>query len=278
MTARVLGGRSLARATIAGVREDAERRSAARGRAPVLCALAVDPDPGERSYLAIQARVAATAAVTYRTEVLGAGATTEEVVRSVRAFCADPEVDGVFLSLPLPGHVNAEDALEALDPDRDADAIGRTSLSRLLLSDRARMPATARAVLAILEEAGVRLAGAHVTLVGRGRTAGLPILLALMHAGATVTVVHRLEPDLPARVRAADILVSAVGQPGLIRAKDIRPGSVVVDVGTSEEGGVLRGDVEPEAAEVCAAFTPVPGGVGPVTTAFLMRGTLEVMR
>lgn len=278
MTARILGGRALAQEKIAVVRDEAKQRAARRGRAPLLCALAVDPDPGERSYLGIQSRVARQAGIVYRTEILDGGSVTEDVVRSVRSLCADPEVDGVFLSLPLPAHVDTEAALEALDPQRDADAIGRTSLSRLMLSDRARKPATARAVLAILGEAGLRVAGSQVTLVGRGRTAGLPILLALMHAGATVTVVHRADPDLPARVRQAGILVTAVGQPGLIRAVDLKPGSVVVDVGTCEEGGILKGDVEPEAAEVCAAFTPVPGGVGPVTTAFLMQGTLEVMR
>ena len=278
MTARLLGGRGLARRIEEDVRTEAALRTRDRGRPPVLCALAVDPDAGERSYLAIQARIAREVGIVYRTEVLAGEAGTKEVVDAVRALCEDRQVDGVFLSLPLPAAVDTEAALEALDPERDVDAIGRSCLSRLLVSEEARMPATARAVITILEEAKVALAGARVTVIGRGRTAGLPILLGLMHAGATVTVVSRFDAALSQHVRTADLLVTAVGEPGLVRARDLRPHSIVVDVGTAEEGGILRGDVEPQARDVCAAFTPVPGGVGPVTTAFLMKGTLEVLR
>lgn len=268
----------MARRIREAVRAEAKRRTAARGRPPLLAALAVAPDAGETSYLDMQARVARDTGIRYRTHVLDVGVTTAQVCAVVERLCADPEVDGLFVSLPLPGHVDTEAVLDAVDPERDADALGRGLLARLMLDPEARMPATARAVLAVLEEADVTLAGAHVTLVGRGRTAGLPVMLALMNAGATVTVVHRLDPDLPGRIRGAPIVIAAVGQPSLIRARDLRADAIVVDVGTTEDGGILRGDVEPEAVDVCAALTPVPGGVGPVTTAFLMANTLEVMR
>lgn len=278
MTAARLGGRALAQRLREEVRSEAQDLTETRGRAPSVCALSVDPDAGERSYLAIQAQVAEKAGIRYRAMTLPGQPTTAEAVSAVRGLCADPDIDGVFVSMPLPRGVDSEAVLDALDPARDVDAISRTCLSRLLVSEKARVPATAKAVLAVLGEAGLTIARSRITLVGRGRTAGLPILLALMHAGATVTVVHRLDPNLREQVRQADVLVTAVGQPGLIRAEDLRPGSVVVDVGTHEDGGILRGDVEPQASEVCAAYTPVPGGVGPVTTVFLMKGALEVMR
>lgn len=244
---------------------------------PRIVAFAVAPDGGSRSYLDMQARAAASVGLDLRVECMDGEATTALARERVGALCADPAVDGVLFSWPLPRQLEAERVLEALDPRKDVDAVSPACLGRLAVDAGARAPATARAVMSVLAQAGGDIAGARVTLVGKGRTAGLPTLLLMLHAGAEVTVVHRKSHDVHGAVRAADIVVSAAGAPGLIRVEDIKPGAIVVDVGTTDVDGRLMGDVEPGADAVAAAITPVPGGVGPVTIAHLLKNALGVV-
>lgn len=277
MTARRLGGRDGASEVRAEVTARMRVHLARGGAPPRIVAFAVRPDGGGRSYLETQARAAAQAGLDFRLESLDGAVTAATARHALTALCADPNVDGVLLSWPLPRDLEAERVVEALDPAKDVDAVSPVCLGRLAVDASARAPATGRAVMTVLAQAVGDIAGARVTLVGKGRTAGLPALLLLLHAGAEVTVVHRKAHDLRAAVRSADVVVSAAGVPGLIRAEDIQPGAVVVDVGTTEVEGRLVGDVAPEAAEVASALTPVPGGVGPVTIAHLLRNALGVV-
>ena len=277
MSARRLGGREAASEVRAEVSARMRVHLARGGRPPHIVAFAIDPDGGSRSYLEVQARAAASAGLDLRLECLDGQTTTSAARDRVAALCADPEVDGVLFSWPLPRHLEAERVLEALDPAKDVDAISTACLGRLVVDAGARAPATARAVMTVLAQAGADFAGARVTLVGKGRTAGLPTLMLLLHAGLEVTVVHRKSHDVRGAVREADIVISAAGSPGLIRVEDIKPGAIVVDVGTTEVDGKLMGDVEPGAEAVASAITPVPSGVGPVTIAHLLKNALGVV-
>jgi methylenetetrahydrofolate dehydrogenase (NADP+)/methenyltetrahydrofolate cyclohydrolase len=277
MTARRLGGRDLASEVRAEVAARLRVHLARGGRAPRLVAFAVAPTGGERAYLETQARAAEAAGFTFRLEALHASTDTAAARERLARLSADPEVDGVLVSWPLPPALERERVLEALDPRKDVDALSPAWLGRLAVDPTARAPATARAVMAILAQAGVDLGRSRVTLVGAGRTAGLPTLLLLLGAGAQVRVVHRPEHGVEAAVRDADVVVAAAGRPGVVSASALRPGAVVVDVGVTEVEGRLLGDVAGEVAAVASAYTPVPGGVGPVTVSYLLLNALEAV-
>lgn len=276
MTARALGGRALAQGVRETVATRLTRHLDAGGRPPRVVAFTVRPDPAVRAYLDGQARAAAKAGLAWRIEAGDGDESTAQARDRLARLCDDPAVDGVVVAWPMPAGVDGERVLEALDPHKDVDALGPACLGRLAVDRSARAPATARAVMAVLQDGVGELAGRRVTLVGKGRTAGMPTLFLLLHAGAVVEVLHSRAGDLGPRVREADILVSCVGRPGLVRAADVRPGAVVVDVGMAEVEGSLVGDVEPAVADTAAAYTPVPGGVGPVTLALLLDNALAV--
>jgi methylenetetrahydrofolate dehydrogenase (NADP+)/methenyltetrahydrofolate cyclohydrolase len=278
VTARPLWGARIAQEVREAVARAVKERVQQGHRPPCLAAVAVDPDGGALSYLRVQERAAHTVGMTYRRVVLGPQADTRQAVRAVEALCQDPGVDGVFLSWPFPAGVDGEAVLSALDPARDVDAITPASLGRLAVDPGARLAATARAVLALLAAVPIALPGRRVALVGQGRTAGLPLLLALLHRGASVMAVSREDPRPSSLLRQAEVVVTAVGKPGLVGPEDLSPGAVVVDVGTTEVDGKLWGDVQPQAYGRCRAYAPVPGGVGPLTTAYLLANTLEVLR
>lgn len=272
-----MGGREVAAQVRAEVVARLRVHQARGGRPPRLCAFAVEPDAGARSYLQTQARAAAAAGVAFRVEAMPGPVGAAAVRERLEDLSADAAVDGILVSWPLGAGVDAGRALDGLDPRKDVDAITPACLGRLAIDPAVRAPATGRAVMALLGQAGTDLAEAKVTLVGTGRTAGLPTLLLLLHAGAQVTVVDRPGHDVAGAVRAADVVVSAAGVPHLVPADAIGAGAVVIDVGTSEVHGRLVGDVAPAAAEVAGAYAPVPGGVGPVTVAYLLLNALELV-
>ena len=286
MTATVLDGVATATAV---KHELAERIAAlkARGVVPGLGTLLVGEDPGSLSYVAGKHRDCAEVGIESIRVDLPADASAEQVRDAVLALNANPAVTGYIVQLPLPAGLDENAMLELMDPDKDADGLHPTNLGRLVLGVAGELdsplPCTPAGIVELLERYGVTIAGKHVVVIGRGLTVGRPLGLLLTRKGldATVTLTHSRTVDLASFVRQADIVVAAVGVPGLIKPDWVKPGAAVLDVGITRvvnpETGKARlvGDVDPAVAEVAGYLSPVPGGVGPMTRAMLLKNVVD---
>ncbi|SHG97233.1 bifunctional 5,10-methylenetetrahydrofolate dehydrogenase/5,10-methenyltetrahydrofolate cyclohydrolase [Streptoalloteichus hindustanus] len=275
MTAARLAGRQLA----ASLRGEAARRVASlaeEGVTPRLSVVTATADEASAAYVRMIAKAAASVGITCDVVDLGPDAEHARIAQTLSSLSADDAVHGVILQAPLPGGARREELAASIDPAKDVDGANPLSLGRLAAGLPAFAPATAAAVVAVLEHHGVELAGRHVVVVGRSTVVGKPVAHLLLDRNATVTVCHSRTRDLAATTSRGEVLVAAVGRAGLITPDHVQPGAVVVDVGTNPtpDGGLV-GDVDPAVAESVAALTPVPGGVGPVTTALLLHHTVE---
>jgi methylenetetrahydrofolate dehydrogenase (NADP+)/methenyltetrahydrofolate cyclohydrolase len=281
VTARILDGKAAA----AAVKDDLRARVKAlgeRGIVPGLGTILVGDDPGSRAYVEGKHRDCAEVGIASIRRDLPADATQEHVEAVVAELNQDDACHGYIVQLPLPKHLDTGRILELIDPDKDADGLHPVNLGRLVLGFEGPLPCTPRGIVHLLRLADVPLKGAEVTVVGRGTTVGRPLglLLTRRTENATVTLCHTGTVDLAAHTRRADIVVAAVGVPGLITADMVRPGATVVDVGITrvvgEDGkGRYTGDVDPGVREVAGALVPVPGGVGPMTRAMLLTNVVE---
>ncbi|MGI8697602.1 MAG: bifunctional methylenetetrahydrofolate dehydrogenase/methenyltetrahydrofolate cyclohydrolase [Mycobacteriales bacterium] len=276
MSATTLDGKAAA----ASVRADLMSRVAeltSRGRTPGLGTVLVGDDPGSRSYVAGKHRDCAQVGIASIERVLPSTATQEQVAGVVDELNADPACTGYIVQLPLPAGLDAGAVLERIDPAKDADGLHPVNLGRLVLMERGPLPCTPRACVELLRAYGVALAGANVTIVGRGVTVGRPLglLLTRRTENATVTLCHTGTKDLAAHLRSADIVVAAAGVAGLVRAEDVKPGAAVLDVGITRTDAGLVGDVDPGVREVAGWLAPIPGGVGPMTRAMLLTNVVE---
>lgn len=276
MTATLLDGK----ATSAAIRADLEQRVAAlreRGVIPGLGTVLVGDDPGSRSYVAGKHRDCAQVGIASISRELPATASQQDVLDVVAELNADPACTGYIVQLPLPKGLDAGEVLAAMDPEKDADGLHPMNLGRLVLMEDGPLPCTPRACLELLRRYDVPLAGADVTVIGRGVTVGRPIglLLTRRSENATVTLCHTGTRDLQAAVRRADIVVAAAGVPGLIGPDWIKPGAAVLDVGITRTDAGLVGDVDPGVREVAGHVAPMPGGVGPMTRAMLLSNVVE---
>lgn len=243
---------------------------------PCLAAVSVGAQPDDRAYLRSIALSAEGCGVAVRPVPLPADCAPEALTDTLRALSADGAVHGVLLLRPLPEALRAQELLDTLDARKDVDGMTTRSLGALVTGAAGFAPCTAEACMELLRAHGIDPAGRRVTVVGRSLVIGRPAALLLTRADATVTLCHRKTPDLAARCRDADILLAAAGAPGLITTDFVRPGQIVLDAGaTALPDGTLRGDVAPDAAAI-AVCTPVPGGIGSVTTALLLRHTVQV--
>jgi methylenetetrahydrofolate dehydrogenase (NADP+)/methenyltetrahydrofolate cyclohydrolase len=271
MTARILDGR----ATAAAIREDLTLRVAElarRGITPGLGTVLVGDDPGSVSYVNGKHRDCAQVGIASIRRDLPADATQAEVEAVVDELNTDPACTGYIIQLPLPAGLDAQSLLERMDPAKDADGLHPINLGRLVLGEPGPVPGTPEGIIALLRHYDIPLAGADVTVIGRGITVGrsLGLLLTRRSENATVTLCHTGTKDLTAHTRSADIVVVAAGRPGLLTAEMIKPGAVVVDVGITRTDAGLVGDVAPGVAEVAGWLAPIPGGVGPMTRAMLL--------
>lgn len=242
---------------------------------PCLAAVSVGAQPDDRAYLRSIALSAEGCGITVRPVPLSADCAPDTLTDTLRALSADGAVHGVLLLRPLPEALRAQEILDTLDARKDVDGMTTRSLGALVTGAAGFAPCTAEACMELLRAHGIDPAGRRVTIVGRSLVIGRPAALLLTRADATVTLCHRKTPDLAARCRDADILLAAAGTPGLITTDFVRPGQIVLDAGaTALPDGTLRGDVAPEAAAI-AVCTPVPGGIGSVTTALLLRHTVQ---
>ena len=276
MTAVILDGR----ATAAAIKEDLTRRVAALARAgtvPGLGTILVGDDPGSRAYVAGKHRDSVQVGIASIRRDLPAGATQKQVEAVVDELNADPACTGYIVQLPLPPGLDAQRVLNRMDPAKDADGLHPVSLGRLVLNEPGPLPATPRGIVELLRRYDVPIAGADVTVIGRGITVGraLGLLLTRRSENATVTLTHTGTKDLPAHTRQADIVVVAAGRPGLLTADMVKPGAAVLDVGITRTEAGLVGDVAPEVAEVAGYLAPMPGGVGPMTRAMLLANVVD---
>jgi methylenetetrahydrofolate dehydrogenase (NADP+) / methenyltetrahydrofolate cyclohydrolase len=258
----------------------------AQGIMPGLGTLLVGDDPGSQWYVAGKHRDCEEVGIASFRKDLPATATREEVLAAIAQFNSDPEVTGYIVQLPLPGHLDTDEVLEAIDPDKDADGLHPMNLGRLVNKVSGELtsplPCTPQGIVELVHRSGFSFEGKHVVVLGRGVTVGRPIGLLLTRKGidATVTLTHTKTRDIGALLRQADVVVAAAGVGGMVTADMVKPGAIVLDVGVSREvregRSVVVGDVDESVWEIAAAVSPNPGGVGPMTRALLLRNVVDM--
>jgi len=243
-----------------------------------LATVLVGDDPASHVYVTKKHEAAVAAGIKSIDRRLSADTAQDELLAVLEELNGDDEVDGILVQLPLPEQIDSEAVLRAVDPMKDVDGFHPFNAGRLYAGGPTFVPATALGIMLMLEDYGVELSGARAVVVGRSTIVGKPVFHLLLGANATVTVCHSRTRDLADETRSADVLVVAIGRPGLVTPDMVKEGAAVVDVGITRTDAGLVGDVVPDVAERAAFLTPVPGGVGPMTIAVLLRNTVQAAR
>ena len=277
VTAQILDGKATA-ATIKTELTARVAKLAEQGVTPGLGTILVGDDPGSRAYVAGKHRDCAAVGIASIQVELPSTATQAEIETKVSELNEDPACTGFIVQLPLPKHVDANAVLGLIDPAKDADGLHPISLGKLVLGQEAPLPCTPKGCVELLRRYGVPIAGKHVVVIGRGVTAGRPmgLIFTRRSENATVTQCHTGTTNLAEVVRTGDIVISAAGVAGLVTADMVKPGAVLLDVGTSRNAeGKLTGDIDDAAREVASWIAPMPGGIGPMTRAMLLSNVVE---
>lgn len=280
MSAKLIDGKAAAAALRAGVARASKDFAERTGRAPGLATVLVGQDPASAVYVRSKTRATAEAGMGSFAHDLPETTSEADLLALISTLNADDRVDGILVQLPLPGHIDAQRVIEAIDPSKDVDGFHPVNSGRLAVGGDSLVPCTPLGCLHLLHAELGDLSGREAVVIGRSNIVGKPMAMLLLGANATVTIAHSRTRDLPDVVRKADIVIAAVGRPEMIRGDWIKPGATVVDVGINrvpagQDKTRLVGDVAfDEAVSVAGAITPVPGGVGPMTIAMLMRNTL----
>jgi methylenetetrahydrofolate dehydrogenase (NADP+)/methenyltetrahydrofolate cyclohydrolase len=277
MSAKIIDGKAIAARIRQTVKQQVEAHGAQGRRVPGLAVVLVGNDPASEVYVANKRKDCDEVGFRSFSHDLPAGTTQAELLALIDRLNKDPSVDGILVQLPLPKHIDAEAVIERIHPDKDVDGFHPYNVGRLALRLPALRPCTPYGVMEMLSSTGLPIKGLDAVVVGASNIVGRPMALELLLAGCTVTVTHRFTKELESHVRRADLVVVAVGKPGLVKGEWIKPGAIVVDVGINRlPNGKLVGDVDFETAKERAGWiTPVPGGVGPMTRAMLLQNTLE---
>ncbi|MDR7328613.1 bifunctional methylenetetrahydrofolate dehydrogenase/methenyltetrahydrofolate cyclohydrolase [Corynebacterium guangdongense] len=257
--------------------EDLKARVDKLEKKPGLATVLVGDDPASHSYVKMKHRDCEQLGITSIRKDLPADITQEDLLAVIDELNADDDVTGYIVQLPLPKHLNENEVLERIDPAKDADGLHPVNLGKLVLNEPAPLPCTPNGAIHLLRRFGVEINGAKVVVIGRGVTVGRPIGLMLTRRSenATVVLCHTGTKDLAKETLDADIIVAAAGRPHMLTADMVKPGAAILDVGVSRLDGKLAGDVHPDVWEVAGAISPNPGGVGPLTRAFLVRNVVE---
>ena len=286
MSAELIDGKAVAAKWHLEVSRAAARMKAEKGIAPGLAVILVGDDPASVSYVTAKERACAADGLVSRELRLPATATQDEVVALVASLNGDPAIHGILVQLPLPRHIDEKAVIDAISPEKDVDGFTAANAGKMLSGEECLLPCTPNGIVQLLIECGVETSGAHAVVVGRSNIVGKPLANLLMRkapgGNATVTVCHTGTRDLASFTRQADILVVASGHPKTVTGDMVKPGAVVIDVGvnrvadpTAPRGYRLVGDVDFDSvSKVASKITPVPGGVGPLTIAMLMRNTV----
>jgi len=280
MTAQIIDGKSIALDVRNEVGEQVTQRVAEGHRAPGLAVVLVGSDPASNVYVRKKCEACEQAGFHTEDYSLEANTSQKELNALVDRLNADPRIDGILVQLPLPAHLDADQVLLRIRPDKDVDGFHPYNVGRLCQRVPELRPCTPAGIIHLLDAIGTPYKGQHAVIVGASNIVGRPMTMELLLKGATVTVTHRFTGDLPRFVADADLLIAAAGKPGLVKGEWIKPGSTVIDVGINRtDEGKLIGDVEFDvAAERASYITPVPGGVGPMTIAILLENTLKASR
>lgn len=304
MSAKILSGKEIADAIKAELRAKIADLREIHGFAPCLAVVRVGDNPASAVYVGNKVKTSEELGLVSLHHHLSDTTTNDELLELIRNLNANDDVDGILVQLPLPPQIDESEILEAVDPEKDVDGFHPVNIGRLSQGRKALVPCTPAGVIEILKRSGIEIAGRHAVIIGRSNIVGKPLAMLLLQENATVTICHSRTRDLSAVASQADILVAAIGRAGFVRAEHIKAGATVIDVGIntvseagqladffdSEElekrlgaiekrGFTLVGDVNPkEAKEKASAFTPVPGGVGLLTIAMLMRNTVEAAK
>jgi methylenetetrahydrofolate dehydrogenase (NADP+)/methenyltetrahydrofolate cyclohydrolase len=279
VSARVIDGKAIGAAVRERVGVEVAAYAEEAGRTPVLATVLVGEDPASQIYIRNKHKACEEAGMRSVHHGLGGESSEAELLDLVAALGADEDVDGILVQLPVPEQIDPDRVVAAIDPVKDVDGLTPANAGLLAHGMPGLVPCTPAGVMELLRDEGVDLEGAEAVVVGRSKLVGVPVARLLLAANATVTVCHSRTRDLAATCRRAEVLVAAVGVPRLLGADAVKPGAVVIDVGMNRTEDGLCGDVDFEAAaEVAAAITPVPGGVGPMTIAMLLVNTLAAAR
>lgn len=276
MTARIIDGKGIA----AEIRGDLKKQVAeltAQGKTPGLVVILVGEDPASTVYVRNKERSSKEVGIDSTVHRLPEETTREELLGLIEKLNNDPKIHGILVQLPLPSHLDEEEVINAIAPEKDVDGFHPINAGKLLIGDEdAFVACTPAGVLELVKRTGTSISGKQVVIVGRSNIVGKPAAVLFLREHATVTVCHSRTQDVAAECRRADILIAAVGRPEMIKKDWVKPGAVVIDVGINRVDGKLVGDVDYEGVkEVAGAITPVPGGVGPMTIAMLLRATVE---
>jgi len=277
MTAKIIDGKSIATNLRTNIRERIQARVKDGKRPPGLAVIIVGNDPASEVYVRSKRKGCEEVGMVSFSYDLPEHTSEHELLDLIDEMNAREDVDGILVQLPLPKHIDQETIIESIVPDKDVDGFHPYNVGRLAIRQPVLRSCTPRGVMSLLESTGEAIRGKDAVVVGASNHVGRPMTLELLLAGCTVTTCHRFTRDTAAHVANADIVVAAVGKPGLVKGEWIKPGAIVIDIGTSRlETGKLVGDVEFNAASERAGWiTPVPGGVGPMTVATLLLNTLE---
>ncbi|MFU8814814.1 MAG: bifunctional methylenetetrahydrofolate dehydrogenase/methenyltetrahydrofolate cyclohydrolase FolD [Pseudomonadales bacterium] len=276
MSAKILDGNAIAQTLRAEIRERVQTRTAAGLRPPGLAVILVGSDPASEIYVRHKRKDCEEVGFHSNVQHLSANITQEDLAERVVALNHDATIDGVLVQLPLPEHIDAARIIDLISPAKDVDGIHPFNIGRLALRRPTLRSCTPKGVMLLLKHTGIPIRGLDATVVGASNHVGRPMGLELLLAGCTVTTAHKFTRDSRLAAASADLLICAVGKPGLVRGDWIKPGAIVIDVGiTRDERGRLHGDVLfDEAAERASWITPVPGGVGPMTRVAMLQNTL----
>jgi methylenetetrahydrofolate dehydrogenase (NADP+)/methenyltetrahydrofolate cyclohydrolase len=276
VTASILDGKNLAKSLRADLAAAVQERLESGGRPPGLAVILVGNDPASEVYVRHKRRDCEEVGFHSVVQHLSENVTQQDLEERIVALNANPAIDGILVQLPLPAHIDSHRIIDRIDPLKDVDGFHPYNIGRLALRRPVLRPGTPKGIMQLLAITGVPIRGLDATILGASNHVGRPMGLELLLAGCTVTTAHKFSRDARASARSADILVSAVGKPGLVGGDWIKPGAIVIDVGiTRSDDGKLRGDVVfDEAMEVASWVTPVPGGVGPMTRVAMLQNTL----
>lgn len=277
--AKIIDGKVIAANVKKQVREEVEKLIAA-GRQPGLAVVLVGNNPASRVYVSNKEKDCAECGFKSYEYALPEETTEAQLLELVDRLNHDDTVNGILVQLPLPKQICEQTILHAISPKKDVDAFHPENVGHIMIGDYRFLPCTPAGVIEMLDQSGIEISGKHCVVIGRSNIVGKPMAMLLLHRGGTVTICHSKTQNLAEEVRRADILVAAVGKAGFVTADMVKPGAVVIDVGINRNAeGKLCGDVDFAAVEpIASAITPVPGGVGPMTRAILMRNTLTAAK
>ncbi len=269
----ILSGRKFAKTVR---RNLAEEISKTGGRPPGLAVVIVGDNPASQIYVSMKKKACEKAGLISRIVHLDEAVSENRLLREIESLNQDSSIDGILCQLPLPEHISDETVASSILPSKDVDGFHPVNVGKLWRGEEGLFPCTPVGIIALLKHSEIRIDGVNAVIVGRSNIVGKPMAALLLREHATVTIAHSHTPDLPGLCRQADILITALGKPHFINSEYVKPGSTLIDVGITRTSEGLRGDVDFEQVkDICGAITPVPGGVGPLTIAFLISNTMK---